>query len=167
MLIIFIFLLADVVPAAIQAPPAPNKVVVAAATSGSVVIVAAALAALCAWYRLWGHVPLAASAASFFTSPRGGGAAGLEEASISLKVPEKGVVQVNRKYLYCAPGQCSMCACTFCLSKAPLTPSNCGGCSLCNINIYLRTNQSCAHCPWCKSICVHKRIVFQAIRIDA
>lgn len=72
----------------------PKVVTVAAATCGSVAVVAAFFAAIYAWHKLQGPMPLVAWAASLCAKPRGEGVAGLKGSLTSLKVPEDGIVQV-------------------------------------------------------------------------
>ena len=80
-------------------PPVPTAIVAAAVTCGVVAAVAAALAGVYAWHRLRGPLPLVAWAASWCARPRGGGAAGVEEALASLRMPESALVQVMRRGL--------------------------------------------------------------------
>ena len=84
----------------LPAVPVPRAAVVAAATCGSVAIVAAAFAAVYAWHRLWGPMPLGVWAANSSKRPRGGDAAGSGNVSASLKALENGKLQVTRGRLY-------------------------------------------------------------------
>ena len=88
---------------------AQNAVVVAAAACGSVAAVAAALAAVYAWHRLRGPLPLVAWAASSCANPRRGGVGDLEAVSASLKVPENGKVQVCADILKGTPCHNALC----------------------------------------------------------
>ena len=63
-------------------------------TCGSVAFVAVALAAVYAWHRLRGPVPLVAWAISLCARPRWDDAAKLEDVLAELRVPRNGVVQV-------------------------------------------------------------------------
>ena len=75
--------------------PATKPEIIAAAVLGSVAFVAAALAAVYAWHRLQGPVPLVAWAARWCLNAQGGDKGGSEEVLTSLKVPKNGIVQVT------------------------------------------------------------------------
>ena len=87
---------------------APSAVVIAAATCGSVAMVAAALAAVYAWHRLRGPVPLVAWAASSCVSPHGYHAADLEVVLNTLSMPKNGVVQVTLRCPWMCSWQCAV-----------------------------------------------------------
>ena len=88
--------------------PAVNSVVIAAATCGCVAAVAAALAAVYAWHRLRGPVPLVTWATSLQLSPRREDTANLEEVLTSFKVPKNGMVQVTRNPAMPISWQCTL-----------------------------------------------------------
>ena len=83
----------------------PNEAEIAAAVCGSMALVAAALAAVCAWHRLRGPVPVVAWAARVCGIPCGDGTSGSTDALTSLKVPKNAMVQVSADVSGMAPCQ--------------------------------------------------------------
>ncbi len=94
---------------------------IAAATCGCVASIAVALAAVYAWHRLRGPVPLVAWAARLCARPRRDDAAKLEEVLTELKVPKNGVVQVTRRRLLGRSWQSMLC------KPSLFAKSACGG----------------------------------------
>ena len=81
----------------LRAVPPTKPEIIAAAVLGSVALVAAALAAVYAWHRLRGPVPLVAWAARWCLNAQGEDKGDSEEVLTSLKVPKNGIVQVRHE----------------------------------------------------------------------
>ena len=132
--------------------------VVAAATCGGVAVFAAAFAAVYAWHRLRGPVPLVAWAASLCASPRAGS---LGDMSTPLNVPEDGKVQViHRCHSICPFAVRSRRSHSPRPPRMSLTATKYGSCCLCMCERCMENPKLHKPCHWnaAKVSDVHKQI---------